>query len=150
MELKPGTRIILKSDYIKKFTKEEKDSRSFQIVALTDVAVGVRNIRSQRMYTLPLDAISRNVDTTAMANLNRPLQFTSHQEPPKPTVIILNPTPPPPEPTPSPTPTPPPVPIVTFTHVAPIPVGGISMVPISATASVITADNPFASLYGNG
>jgi hypothetical protein len=153
MEFRPGAKIILKGEYIKKFTKEEHDSRSFQIVALTDNAVGVRNIRSQRMYTLPLEAVSRNIDIVATANLTKPIPFFTSTT--RPDVVIVSPPvipiPPPfvptPKPMPVPAPTPPPL---MFTHVAPLPKGGITIKSISAQASVISSDNPFSSLYGNG
>ena len=63
MDLKIGARISLKNTFIERFIdKSELSSKAFGIVAITDVAVAVRNLRSGRMYTLPIGEVAKNVE----------------------------------------------------------------------------------------
>lgn len=61
MEITIGSKIYLNREFIKKFETDPKVSTSFQVSAMTDVAVGLRNVRTGRGYTLSLDAVAKNM-----------------------------------------------------------------------------------------
>jgi len=136
MELSIGSKIYLKRDFIKQFEPDSKTSRSFQIIALTDVAVGLKNLRTSRTYTLSLARVADNVDPIAPAAM------------PKGRVVSSASTPPTPPPINDPTLDPPiDAPPETFTHMAPIPSGGIKIKRINAITQIVSGDDPFGDLY---
>ena len=135
MDFSIGSRIFLKKDFIEKFTKEEKDSMSFTVIALTDYAMGVKNVRTGRSYTLPLSSVADNI-----------VVFTSER---KGTALsAIGPGHTQPAPPPEDNPDVPDVSPEMFTHVAPNPKGGVKIRRVNATTQVVAGDDPFGGLYG--
>lgn len=63
IELKLGSRIFLNNEYLEKITqRHEKSSRSFAIVAVTDCATVLKNLRSGEVYTLPTTDVVKNAE----------------------------------------------------------------------------------------
>jgi len=135
MELSVGSKIYLERDFIKQFEPDSKTSRSFQVIAITDVAIGLKNLRTSRTYTLSLAKVADNIDHVI-------IQSTT----PKSKVVLsvsTSLTLPPEEPEiPPPVNTPPEM----FTHIAPISTGGLKIKRINAITQ-IEGDDPFGSLY---
>jgi len=135
MELSVGSKIYLERDFIKQFEPDSKTSRSFQVIAITDVAIGLKNLRTSRTYTLSLAKVADNIDHVI-------IQSTI----PKSKVVLsvsTSLTLPPEEPEiPPPVNTPPEM----FTHIAPISTGGLKIKRINAITQ-IEGDDPFGSLY---
>jgi len=139
MELKIGGRIILKEDYLKIVSKDPKDSRAFLVIGVIGQAVALKNIRTTKTFTLPIDDVIENLDFASMLSKPKTYMKTGSSS------ITITPVPIVPNPTPQPTPQPQP----TFTHIAPKPTGGISVKPvIDIVGNVTSDDNPFGNLYG--
>jgi hypothetical protein len=80
MDLKHGERIILRNEFIARFAnKADLNSKTFIVVAVTDVAVAVQNLRSGRMYTLSIPDVIKNLEA--------PPNYPSSNEK-RPTVIL--------------------------------------------------------------
>ena len=86
MNLKIGSRIFLKKSlYIKLVDVDEPDKSSlaFGIVAITDYAINLKNLRTGKTYTISLGELQGNVDETSENPQTRPL-------PTKKAVMTLN------------------------------------------------------------
>lgn len=113
IQLKIGERIILKSDFIKKIAaKDDLTSKTFVISAMTDVAIGLKNLRTGKTYTLRVEDVVSNAEvfepakTTTMAGTRPSVPAPKPQEPtPVPSVNVQPVVPPTPAVTPT-TPTP--------------------------------------------
>ena len=140
MELYIGQTVYFNRDFIRKFESDTKTSKSFQVTAMTDVAIGVKNVRSGRKYTLSLAAAADNMEKPPTTTM--PAGKVVKRTAPAPTPPSESP-PTEPEPT---TPEPPPN---TFTHIPPAITGGIKIKRINAITlvEVSAADNPFGGLY---
>lgn len=136
MELSIGSRIYLKRDFIKQFEPDNKTSKSFQIIALTDVAVGLKNLRTSRTYTLSLAKVADNIEPVIQSTTPKSKVALNVNIPPLP----------PPQPLPVDDSTPD-LPPEMFTHIAPIPTGGLKVKRINAVTQVESGDNPFGGLY---
>jgi len=73
MNLKIGSRIFLKKTFIERIVKVSdmaNSSLAFGIVAITDYAINLKNLRTGKLYTIPLAEMQGNVDESA--DLQRP------------------------------------------------------------------------------
>jgi hypothetical protein len=73
MNLKIGSRIFLKKAFIERIVITNDMSNSslaFGIVAITDYAINLKNLRTGKLYTIPLAEMQGNVDESA--DLQRP------------------------------------------------------------------------------
>ena len=73
MNLKIGSRIFLKKAFIERIVKANDivgSSLAFGIVAVTDYAINLKNLRTGKLYTIPLAEMQGNVDESA--DLQRP------------------------------------------------------------------------------
>jgi len=137
MELSIGSKIYLKRDFIKQFEPDSKTSKSFQIIVLTDVAVGLRNLRTNRIYTLSLAKVADNIEPVIQPTI------------PKGRVVLSVSTPlvPPEDNEDVPPPLDDDTPPEMFTHIASIPTGGLKIKRINAITQVESGDDPFGDLY---
>lgn len=136
MEIAIGKKIYLNRDYIKKFEIDPKTSKSFQVIAITDVAVGVKNLRNGRTYTLSTASLANNMEPAPTISMPKGR-------------IVANVEPAPTEPEPPTDPVDPVDPPVqdTFTHIPPAVTGGIKIKATNTITSVSSEDDPFGGLY---
>lgn len=73
MNLRIGSRIFLKQEFCDRIIKSydriksinlDKSSLAFGIVALTDYAINLKNLRTGKLYTVPIGELQGNVDET--------------------------------------------------------------------------------------
>ena len=67
MTLKLGSRIYLKKSFYDRLIKNNDPSKSslaFGIVAVTDYAINLKNLRTGKLYTVPIGELQGNVDET--------------------------------------------------------------------------------------
>jgi len=131
MDIKIGERILLDKDFFKQIIKSEDmedSSRSFAITALSDVAVGIKNLRSKKSYTIRIEDFAKHIEEF------EPTRDTK-KEKIRPKAVIDIPVPNRPV-----TPTP-----VTPTPVTPTPVTPTPVTPTPVTPTPV--DDPFAGLY---
>jgi hypothetical protein len=96
IQLKIGERIILKSDFIKKIAaQDDLTSKTFVISAMTDVAIGLKNLRTGKSYTLRVEDVVNNAEVfepskvTTMAGTRPSVPTPKPQEPtPAPSVSV--------------------------------------------------------------
>lgn len=65
MTLKLGSRIFLKKSFYDKLIKNNDTSKSslaFGIVAITDYAINLKNLRTGKLYTIPIGELQDGVD----------------------------------------------------------------------------------------
>jgi len=135
MEISIGSKIYLNREFIRKFELDPKASKSFQVIAMTDVAVGVKNVRSGRTYTLALSKVAENMEPAPSVSIPKGRRTAQINQPTPP---VEEPTPPVEEPEP---------PTEGFIHTAPISTGGIQIKRINAITQVEADDDPFGGLY---
>jgi len=139
MELSIGSKIYLKRDFIKQFEPNSKTSRSFQIIALTDVAVGLKNSRTGKTYTLSVSSVALNIDPIPVVNMPMPKSKVILNVSNSPTQLDNNNNT---NPLPDDNTTP-----DIFTHIAPMPTGGLKIKRLTIVGHVESGDNPFNNLY---
>ncbi len=138
MEINIGERIFLKGDFVKKIVEDySTSSRSFKIIAITDYAVGLKNIRSGRTYTITFASLLGNIDASAQTatTISKTISAPKIIDIPAPN----NPVPVDPIPT---------IPAQNFEFVATKSIGGLTIKRIINPGTIIVEDDPFGGLYG--
>jgi outer membrane biosynthesis protein TonB len=136
MNIKIGERVLLDKDFFKQIIElkdRDESSRSFAITALSDVAVGIKNLRSHKSYTIRIEDFAKHIEEF------EPTRESKEKIRPKVAIDIPTPAP---KPTPVPTPTPTPIPTPTPTP-DPIP----TPTPDPTPTPKPPVDDPFAGLY---
>lgn len=133
MDISIGSKIYLKREFVDKIAADQKTSLDFQVVATTDHAIGLRNLRTGRNYTLSIDAVSNNVENRSQSVMPKGRIVNSAK--PQATVDTK-----PTDDTSSNT-------TEVFTHDTTSPTGGVEIKETTTSSSLDSSDDPFSGLY---
>jgi hypothetical protein len=142
MEIKIGERVIMKSGFIKEITSKEKEisSRTFVITAITDIAVGIKNLRTSKSYTVRIEDVVNNIEEFEPVKENRTTGAQNTVVIDIPTPKIIRPAPPILEPESKPK-------LQKATYICNNEIATIKISSKDIKAEVIKGDDPFRYLY---